>query len=158
MEDLIVYDGDIRRNNDDENINEYVNIEMERYGNEENFVLFKEYFHSFDSIAYQRNILANLEMIILRMLIEDGAFVSIVSSVCPKLKILLKEYYQRVEKFLKRNKRLVEFLNNLRKKQLTKSFEKKYNQLQQLLLKITEVWLNYYYFICATTIGANRTL
>ncbi|XP_020722431.1 uncharacterized protein LOC100645177 isoform X1 [Bombus terrestris] len=142
MEDLIVYDSDILDDNDedieDADEMEYMDIEMEGYENEENFVLFEEYFHSFDSIAYQRNILANMEMLILRMLILDGSLINIEFSVYSKLKILLKNYYQRVEKFLERNKMLVEFQDNSEKKQLTKSFEKKYNQLQQLLLKISE--------------------
>ncbi|XP_043600518.1 uncharacterized protein LOC122575531 isoform X2 [Bombus pyrosoma] len=143
MEDLIVHDSDVLDDNDDEHIEdaddmEHMDIEMEGYGNEEDFVLLKKYFHSFDSIAYQRNILANMEMLILRMLIVDGSLVNIEFSVYSKLKILLKNYYQRIEKFVERNKTLVEFQDNFEKKQLTKSFGKKYNQLQQLLLKITE--------------------
>lgn len=158
-----MYGSDVLDDNDDEDVEdademEYLDIEMGGYENEEDFVLFEEYFHNSHSIAYQRNILANLEMLILRMLIVDESLINIVVSVYSKLKILLKDYYQRVEKFLERNKTLVEFQDNSEKKQPIKSFEKKYNQLQQLLLKITEVWLNYYNFICATSIGANRTL
>ncbi|XP_033203195.1 uncharacterized protein LOC117164350 [Bombus vancouverensis nearcticus] len=143
MEDLIVYDSDVLDDNDDEDIEdademEYLDIEMGGYENEEDFVVFEEYFHNFDSIAYRRNILANMEMLILRMLIMDGSLINILFSIYSKLKILLKDYYQRVEKFLERNKTLVEFQNNSEKKQPIKSFEKKYNQLQQLLLKITE--------------------
>ncbi|XP_071866913.1 uncharacterized protein isoform X2 [Bombus fervidus] len=143
MEELLVYDSDILDDNDDEDIEdademEYMEIEMEEYENEEDFVLFEEYFPNFDSIAYQRNILANMEMLILRMLVVDGSLVNIEFSVHSKLKILLKDYYQRVEKFLEQNKMLVEFQDNFEKKQLSNSFEMKYNQLQQLLLKITE--------------------
>ncbi|XP_060825437.1 uncharacterized protein LOC132912215 isoform X2 [Bombus pascuorum] len=142
LEELLVYDSDVL-DDDDEDIEdadeaEYMEIEMEEYENEEDLVLFEEYFRNFDSIAYQRNILANLEMLILRMLLVDGSLVNIEFSVHSKLKILLKDYYQRVEKFLERNKMLVELQDNFEKKQRTKSFEMKYNQLRQLLLKITE--------------------
>lgn len=156
-------DYDVMNGNNDENIEdvgemEYLDMEMREYENEENFAVFEECFHNFHSIAYRRNVLANMEMLILRMLIEDGSLTNIEFSIYSKLKILLIDYHQRVKKFLKRNKALVEFKDNSQRKQLIKCFKKKYNQLKQLLLKMTKVWLNYYNFICATTIGANRTL
>ncbi|XP_068977808.1 uncharacterized protein [Bombus flavifrons] len=131
-------DYDVLNGNNDENIEDVGEMEYLDMEDEENFALFEEYFNNFRSIAYRRNVLANMEMLILRMLIEDGSLTNIEFSIYSKLKVLLKDYHQRVKKFLDRNKALVKFQNNFQKKQLIKCFKKKYNQLQQLLLKITK--------------------
>lgn len=159
-------ENDVLDNDDDEDIEdidademEHLDIDMGGYFevNEQDFLVFEEYFPNFNSIAHQRDVLTNTEMLILHMLMTDVSVMNVGCSIYSKMKNILKDYYERVEEFLQQNETLVEFQDNSEKEQPIKSFEKKYNQLRQLLHKITEVWLNYYNFICATTIGANRT-
>ncbi|XP_017762987.1 PREDICTED: uncharacterized protein LOC108552823 [Eufriesea mexicana] len=117
---------------------EYMQIEMEEYENEDEDLLLEEQFRQFRNIMYRKNILANMEMIILRMLNVDESFVNFQICVYSKLKVILKDYCQRVQAFLKRNEALLESQEDLEQNLIIKSIRDKYKQLQQLLIKLIE--------------------
>lgn len=83
--------------------------------------------------------LANMEMLISRMLNINGSLVNLQLSKYARLKIALKNYSVKVYEFLKNNKILVESKNNFEKKQFTKSIQDKFIQLQKLIIQIAKV-------------------
>lgn len=83
--------------------------------------------------------LANMEMLISRMLNINGSLVNLQLSKYARLKIALKNYSVKVYEFLKNNKILVESKNNFEKKQFTKSIQDKFIQLQKLIIHIAKV-------------------
>lgn len=88
---------------------------------------------------YLKNMLANMEMLISRMLNINGSLVNLQLSKYARLKIALKNYSVKVYEFLKNNKILVESKNNFEKKQFTKSIQDKFIQLQKLIIQIAKV-------------------
>lgn len=121
---------------------EYMPIEMEEYEDQDEDFLLEEQFRQFHNIVYRKNILANMEMLILRMLDMDESLVNFQLSVYSNLKVVLKDYCEKVQAFMKRNEVLLESQEDLEQNLIIKSIRDKYKQLQQLLIKFTEVWSN----------------
>lgn len=120
---------------DEEETDEENEIE---YVEEEDFLLEEQFYH-FRNIMYLKNMLANMEMLISRMLNINGSLVNLQLSKYAKLKIALKNYSIKVYEFLKNNKILVESKNNFEKKQFTKNIQDKFIQLQKLIIQIAKV-------------------
>lgn len=114
------------------------------YMEDEDFLLEEQFYH-FRNIMYLKNMLANMEMLISRMLNINGSLINLQLSKYSRLKIALKNYSVKVYEFLKNNKILVESKNNFEKKQFTKNIQDKFIQLQKLIIQIAKVQLKLYY-------------
>lgn len=125
-------DGIIDEGTDEENEIEYME--------DEDFLLEEQFYH-FRNIMYLKNMLANMEMLISRMLNINGSLINLQLSKYSRLKIALKNYSVKVYEFLKNNKILVESKNNFEKKQFTKNIQDKFIQLQKLIIQIAKVQL-----------------
>lgn len=122
---------------DEEGTDEENEIE---YMEDEDFLLEEQFYH-FRNIMYLKNMLANMEMLISRMLNINGSLINLQLSKYSRLKIALKNYSVKVYEFLKNNKILVESKNNFEKKQFTKNIQHKFIQLQKLIIQIAKVQL-----------------
>lgn len=122
---------------DEEGTDEENEIE---YMEDEDFLLEEQFYH-FRNIMYLKNMLANMEMLISRMLNINGSLINLQLSKYSRLKIALKNYSVKVYEFLKNNKILVESKNNFEKKQFTKNIQDKFIQLQKLIIQIAKVQL-----------------
>lgn len=122
---------------DEEGTDEENEIE---YMEDEDFLLEEQFYH-FHNIMYLKNMLANMEMLISRMLNINGSLINLQLSKYSRLKIALKNYSVKVYEFLKNNKILVESKNNFEKKQFTKNIQDKFIQLQKLIIQIAKVQL-----------------
>nr|XP_034193881.1 uncharacterized protein LOC117610498 isoform X1 [Osmia lignaria] len=119
------------------------NVEEEEEEEEEDFVL-EEQIRYFHNIIHRKNALANLEMILLRLLDIDAKLMSLQLSIYSKLKIYLKEYCGKVRVVLKRSVNFMKSVNNFKGRQLAQRTLNKYRKLQQLLTDLIEVRLIMY--------------
>nr|XP_012136244.1 PREDICTED: kinesin-like protein KIF6 isoform X2 [Megachile rotundata] len=122
---------------DEENEDEFVPMEVEEIEeSDEDDIFFQEEIRYFHNIINQRNILANIEIILLQIL--NGSQMNLQLTVYSNLKIFLKNYCEEVRAVLKHNVKFIESLNDYKKKELANRIQNKYKKLQELLNDIIE--------------------